>query len=102
MSIHSYSFHYLPLNLQNKEIPKKGIDFPLSLLKLSNKRRKKYYKIILFIQFHSIPFSPPKQWLKETKTTEGDKGKKVRDLWVERESRDPLKRDEGKNRDKSL
>ena len=38
----------------------------------------------------------------KTKTTEGDKGKKVRDLWVERESRDPLKRDEGKNRDKSL
>ena len=97
MSIHSYSFHYLPLNLPNK-----GIDFPFSLLKLSNKRRKKYYKIILFIQFHSILFSPPKQWLKETKTTEGDKGKKVRDLWVERESKYPLKRDEGKNRDKSL
>ena len=38
----------------------------------------------------------------KTKTTEGDKGKKVKDLWVERESRDPLKRDEGKNRDKSL
>ena len=38
----------------------------------------------------------------KTKTTEGDKGKKVRDLWVERESRYPLKRDEGKNRDKSL
>ena len=102
MSIHSYSFHYLPLNLPNKGISNKGIDFPLSLLKLSNKRRKKYYKIILFIQFHSILFSPPKQGLKETKTTEGDKGKKVRDLWVERESRDPLKRDEGKNRDKSL
>ena len=38
----------------------------------------------------------------KTKTTEGDKGKKVRDLWVERESKYPLKRDEGKNRDKSL
>ena len=52
MSVHSYSFHSLPLKLLNK-----GIDFPFPPLKLPNKRREEYYKIILFIHFYSIPLS---------------------------------------------
>ena len=38
------------------------------------------------------------------KTIDGDEGKKVRDLWVSRESSEqrPNRRDEGKNRDESL
>ena len=42
---HSISFH---LNL------------PFNALNLSNKGMKEYYKIILSIHFHFIPFSPPK------------------------------------------
>ena len=52
MSILFYPFHSLPLKLSNK-----GIDFPFPPLKLPNKGRKKYSKIILFIPFHSIPSS---------------------------------------------
>ena len=59
MSVPSYSFHSLPLKLPNK-----GIDLPFPLLKLSNKGRKEYYKIILFIPFRYILFPPPKWDLK--------------------------------------
>ena len=44
MSVPSYSFHFLT---------NKGMSFPFSLLKLSNKKKKKYSKIIF--SFHSIP-----------------------------------------------
>ena len=59
MSIHFYPFYTLPLKLSNK-----GIDFTFPPLKLSNKEIKEYYKIILFISFHSIPFPYPKRGLK--------------------------------------
>ena len=49
MSIPSYSFHSLPLKLPNK-----GMSFSFSLLKLSNKEIKEYFKIILFIPFHHL------------------------------------------------
>ena len=39
------------------------ISFPP--LKLPNKGMKEYYKIILFISFHFIPFTPPKRCLKD-------------------------------------
>jgi len=52
MSVPFYPFHSLPLKLPNR-----GIDFPFPPLKLSNKRRKEYSKIIIFIHFHSIPSS---------------------------------------------
>ena len=55
MSVHFYSFHFLPLKLLNK-----GMDFPFLPLKLPNKGMKEYSKIILFIFFHSTPFPPPK------------------------------------------
>ena len=55
MSVPSYPFRSLPLKLPNK-----GMDFPFPLLKLSNKGREEYSKIILFIPFHSILFPPPK------------------------------------------
>ena len=61
-SIHfvsSYPFHSLLLILPNK-----GIDFPFPPLKLSNKRRKEYYKIFLFIHFYSISFPLPKRRLR--------------------------------------
>ena len=56
MSVPSYPFHSLSLKL-----PDKRIDFPFPLLKLSNKGREEYSKMILFIHFHSIPF-PPLKW----------------------------------------
>ena len=64
MSVLSYPFHSLPLKLPNK-----GMDFPFPPLRLLNKGREgkgreKYSKIILFIHFHSIPFSPSKRRLK--------------------------------------
>ena len=59
MSVPFYAFHSLLLKLPNKEI-----DFPFPPLKLPNKEREEYYKIILFISFHFIPFPPPKQGLK--------------------------------------
>ena len=59
MSIPFYPFYTLPLKLSNK-----GIYFTFPPLKLLNKEIKKYYKIILFIPFHSIPFPYPKQELK--------------------------------------
>ena len=49
MGVPSYSFHSLSLKLPNK-----GIDFPFPPLKLPNKRREEYSKIIIFIPFHSI------------------------------------------------
>ena len=58
MSILSYSFYSLPLKLPNKEI-----DFLFPLLKLPNKGREEYSKIILFIPFHSISIPPPKRGL---------------------------------------
>ena len=52
MSVSFYPFHSLPLKLPNN-----GMNFSFPLLKLPNKGREEYSKIILFILFHSIPFS---------------------------------------------
>ena len=41
------------------------MNFSFSLLKLPNKEREEYSKIIIFIIFHSIPFPSPKQGLTE-------------------------------------
>ena len=49
MSVPSYPFHSLPLKLPNK-----GMSFPFPPLKLPNKGREEYFKIILFIPFHSL------------------------------------------------
>jgi len=59
MSVPSYPFNSLSLKLPNKEM-----DFPFPPLKLTNKRREEYSKIILFIPFHFIQFPPPKWSLK--------------------------------------
>ena len=58
MSIPSYPFHSLLLKLPNK-----GMGFSFPPLKLPNKRREEYFKIIFFIPFHSIPFHslPPNE-----------------------------------------
>ena len=56
MSVPSYSFHSLSLKLLNKRI-----SFSFPPLKLPNKGREEYFKIIIFIHFYSIPFSPPKK-----------------------------------------
>ena len=61
MSVHSYSFHSLSLKLQNRKM-----SFPFLPLKLSNKRMKEYFKIIIFIHFHSILFSHLKRGLTVT------------------------------------
>ena len=56
-----------PLNhfiLSHFKVPNKGIDFPFPPLKLQNKGRDEYSKIILFISFHSIPSPPSIQGLK--------------------------------------
>ena len=58
MSIPSYPFYSLLFKLPNK-----GMDFPFSPLKLSNKGMEEYFKMIFFIYFHFIPFSRPKQGL---------------------------------------
>ena len=58
MSVPSYPFPSLLLKLPNK-----GMDFLFPSLKLLNKGREKYYKMIIFIHFHSILFPPPKQSL---------------------------------------
>ena len=58
MSIPSYPFNSLPLKLSSKEM-----NFLFPPLKLANKGREEYSKIILFIPFPSIPFPPPKQGL---------------------------------------
>ena len=50
MSVLSYPFHFLLLKLQYK-----GNDFSFPPLKLPNKEREEYFKIIIFISFHSIP-----------------------------------------------
>ena len=60
MSVPSYPFHSLPLKLSNK-----GMSFPFPSLKLPNKGREEYSKIILFIYFHSILFPPPKRGLRK-------------------------------------
>ena len=52
MSVPSYPFHSLPLKFSNKRM-----DFPFPLLKLPNKGKEEYSKIILFIPFHFIPSS---------------------------------------------
>ena len=49
MGVPFYSSHSLTLKLPNK-----GIDFLFSPLKLLNKGREEYYKIIFFIPFHSL------------------------------------------------
>ena len=56
MSVPSYPFHSLLLKLPNKRM-----NFSFSPLKLPNKEREEYSKIILFIPFHYISFPPPKQ-----------------------------------------
>ena len=48
----------LPLKLPNNEM-----SFPFFPLKLSNKGKKEYSKIILFISFYFILFPPPKRCL---------------------------------------
>ena len=58
MSVPSYSFHSLILKLLNK-----GINFSFLPLKLPNKGREEYSKMILLISFHSISFIPPKRSL---------------------------------------
>ena len=58
MSVSFYLFHSLLLKLPNK-----GMNFPFPPLKLPNKGKEEYSKIILFIHFHSIPFPPPKRGL---------------------------------------
>ena len=60
MNIPSYPFHFLSLKLPNKII-----NFSFSSLKLSNKGREKYSKIIIFILFHFISFPSPKRGLNE-------------------------------------
>ena len=60
MSVPFYLFHTLPIKLSIK-----GMNFPFPPLKLLNKGREEYSKIILFIPFHFIPFPPPKRGLKE-------------------------------------
>ena len=60
MRVPSYPFNSLLLKLPNK-----GIDFLFPPLKLPNKGREEYSKMIIFIHFHSIPFSPPKRSLNE-------------------------------------
>ena len=59
MSVPFYPFHSLLLKLSNK-----GMSFPFPPLKLPNKGMKEYFKIILFILFHSITFPPSKRSLK--------------------------------------
>ena len=55
MSVPSYSFHFLLFKLPNK-----GMNFLFPSLKLPNKEREEYSKIILF-----IPFPSPKRGLKD-------------------------------------
>ena len=68
MSVLSYPFYSLPLKLSNK-----GIDFPFSPLKLPNKGREEYSKIILFIHFYFIPFPPPQRGIKKARGAEKKK-----------------------------
>ena len=50
--------------LSHFEVLNKGMNFSFPPLKLQNKGREEYSKIILFIPFHSIPSPPSKQGLK--------------------------------------
>ena len=52
MNIHSYPFHSFLFKLSNKRM-----SFSFSPLKLPNKGKEKYSKIIHFIPFHFIPSS---------------------------------------------
>ena len=58
MRVPFYSSHSLPLKLPNKRM-----NFLFPPLKLPNKGREEYSKIILFIRFYSISFPPPKRGL---------------------------------------
>ena len=49
MNVSFYPFYSLLLKLSNK-----GMGFPFPPLKLPNKERKEYSKIIIFIHFHSL------------------------------------------------
>ena len=60
MSVPFYLFHSLLLKLPNK-----GMSFPFPPLKLPNKGMKEYFKMILFIIFHSIPFLHSKRSLND-------------------------------------
>lgn len=64
MSVPFYLFHSLPLKLSNKEM-----DFPFLPLKFSIKGMEDYYKIILFILYHSLAPNEVKNF------TNLDKGK---------------------------
>ena len=59
MIVLSYPFHSLPL-----KFPNKGMNFLFSPLKLPNRGREEYSKIILFIHFYSIQFPSSKQELR--------------------------------------
>ena len=50
-----YPFYSLPFKLLNKVM-----NFIFPPLKLPNKGMEEYFKIIIFIHFHSIHFPPPK------------------------------------------
>ena len=71
MSVFFYLFNSLPLKVLNKRM-----NFPFPPLKLPNKGREEYSKIILFIHFYFIPFSPPKRSLNETSELLSQKKKK--------------------------
>ena len=64
MSVSSYPFHSLLLKLPNNEMC-----FPFPPLKLPNKGIEEYSKMIHFISFYSIPFSPPKRGLSQLRVT---------------------------------
>ena len=49
MSVPFYQFYFLPLKLSNKEM-----NLPFSPLKLPNKGRGEYFKIIFFIHFYFL------------------------------------------------
>ena len=54
----------VPFNSLPLKLPNKGMSFPFSPLKLSNKGREEYSKIILFIPFYSIQFPSSKRELR--------------------------------------
>ena len=59
MTVLFYLFHSLSLKLPNNIM-----NFAFPPLKLPNKGREEYSKIIFFIPFYFISFSPPKRGLK--------------------------------------
>ena len=60
MSVPSYPFHSLSLNLPNKRM-----NFPFIPLKLPNKEMEESSNIIFFISFYSISFPPSKRGLRK-------------------------------------